>query len=76
MPDSNAIQLDDISAVGQVADRLGVKPQQITDLFCRRQIDSKRAPIVGGRRLIPSTLVPVIAMLLRRKGITVKWCPT
>ena len=66
------IPLDEISAVGQVADYLGVRPQQITELFYRRQVNPKRAPVVAGRRLIPVELVSVIAMELRRKGIRVR----
>ena len=69
------IPLDDISAVGQVADYLGVKPQLITELFYRHQIDPKRAPVVAGRRLIPKELIPIIAMQLRRWGIRVKGVP-
>ena len=69
------IPLNDISAVGQVADYLGVRPQLITELFYRRQVNPKTAPVVAGRRLIPKELIPVIAMQLRRRGIRVKGVP-
>ena len=62
----------DILAVGEVADRLGVAPRLVTELFYTRRINPKRAPVVAGRRLIPVELVSVIAMELRRKGIRVR----
>ena len=63
---------NDILAVGDVADRLGVAPRQVTELFYTRRVNPKRAPVVAGRRLIPVELVSVIAMELRRKGIRVR----
>lgn len=65
-------QLDDVLAVGQVADHLGVRPQQIAELFYRHRVNPKRAPVVAGRRLIPKELVPIIAMELRRRGVRVR----
>ena len=63
---------NEILAVGDVADRLGVEPRRVTELFYTRQIHPDRAPVVAGRRLIPAELVPVIGMLLRRKGLRIK----
>ncbi|MFH1417159.1 MAG: hypothetical protein ABII12_02585 [Planctomycetota bacterium] len=44
----------------------------MTQLFYEQRIRDDLCPIVGGRRLIPSDVVEVIAMELRRKGITVR----
>ncbi len=63
---------NDILAVGDVADRLGVAPRQVSELFYTRRVSPKRAPVVAGRRLIPVELVSVIAMELRRKGVRVR----
>ena len=60
-----------IYSVSDIARRLGVKPSQITQLFYERRIRDDLAPIVAGRRLIPSDLIDVIALELRNKGITV-----
>jgi hypothetical protein len=58
-------------SVGDVARRLGVRPQQITDLCYKRELRDDLCPIVAGRRLIPPDYVKMIAMALRRKGIEV-----
>ena len=59
-------------SVGDVGRQLGVNPKLITDLFYQRLMRDDLCPIVGGRRLIPESVVPVIAMQLRRKGVTVR----
>ena len=56
-------------SVGDVAERLGVRPAHITGLFYRRDLSAERCPIVAGRRLIPPDYVEVIAMALGRKGV-------
>jgi len=59
-------------SVSEAARRLGARPRDITGLFYNRHIRDDLAPIVGGRRLIPEKLLPVIAMELRRAGRQVK----
>ena len=51
--------------VSDVARRLGVRPRDISDLFYQRLLRDDSCPIVGGRRLIPRTYVPVIEAALR-----------
>ena len=63
--------MSDVLFVGDVAKKLGVRPQQITALFYERRIRDDVCPVVGGRRIIPPEAVDVIAMELRRKGISV-----
>jgi hypothetical protein len=60
------------STVGEVATQLGVRPAQISQLFYERKLSGEQCPIVGGRRIIPPDYVPVIEMVLRRKGIAVR----
>ena len=62
----------DILGVGDVARQLGVAPKRITELFYTRCVNPERAPIVAGRRLIPRSLIPIIAAQLRRKGVCVR----
>lgn len=64
--------MNGVHSVGEVARLLGVRPAQITALFYERKLRDDLCPIVGGRRLIPSEVVEVVAMELRRKGITVR----
>lgn len=59
-------------SVSDVARQLRVAPPRISELFYRRELRDDMAPIVGGRRLIDPQLIPVIAMLLRRKGVPVR----
>ena len=58
----------DLLTVSDAARRLGAKPRDISDLFYRRELRDDLCPIVGGRRLIPPTYLPVIEMQLRRNG--------
>jgi hypothetical protein len=50
-------------------DAVSVRPQDITDLFYKRLLPDERCPILGGRRLIPRDLVPVIEAKLRERGL-------
>ncbi len=54
----------------EVSDRTGVaiRPRDITDLFYSLQIPGVRCPIIGGRRLIPRDVIPVIMAALSRRG--------
>ena len=53
---------------GEVAKRMGVAPNVITDLFYRRAVDPDKAPIISGRRMIPEEMLFVIEMALKRQG--------
>jgi hypothetical protein len=57
--------------VSEAARELGARPQDISELFYKRRLRDDLAPIVGGRRLIDRTLLPVIRMQLKRAGKTV-----
>ena len=59
-------------AVGDVARQLNVRPSRITQLFYERRLRDDLCPIVGGRRLIPPSYIPIIVTELRRKGIEVQ----
>jgi len=51
---------------------VAVKPRQITTLFYERELRDDLCPIVGGRRLIPRSYLPMIASAIRRRGWIVK----
>lgn len=59
-------------STGEVARLLGVHPHQVAQIFYEGRLKDDRCPIVGGRRIIPSSYVEIIAMELRRKGILVR----
>ena len=61
-----------VYAVGGVAKMLNVSPRRITALFYDKVLPGHRAPIVGGRRLIPASLVPTIAGALEDRGVAVE----
>ena len=61
-----------VLCVGDVARILDVRPSWITQLFYERRLRDDLCPVVGGRRLIPPSYVPLVAMALRRKGIQVR----
>lgn len=63
--------MDTPVSVGDVARTLRVRPSQITQLFYERRLSDDHCPIVAGRRLIPPDYISIIAMELRRKGISV-----
>jgi hypothetical protein len=46
-----------------------VSPKVLTDLYYRRVLDDVYCPIVGGRRLIPADYLPVLARVLRSRGL-------
>lgn len=55
-------------SVSEAARRLKARPRDISDLFYRRRLRDDLCPILGGRRLIPSSYLEVIAMALRKYG--------
>ena len=58
-------------AARELSEQFGitVRPQDITNLFYRRELRDDACPIVGGRRLIPRDHLAVIAKRLRRRGL-------
>ncbi|MCH7687858.1 MAG: hypothetical protein IH899_14435 [Planctomycetes bacterium] len=67
--------MEELLSVGDVARRLNVRPSQVTQLFYECRLRDDLCPIVGGRRIIPQNYVAVIAMELRRKGVSVREVP-
>ena len=67
--------MEKLLSVGDVARRLNVRPSQVTQLFYERRLRDDLCPIVGGRRLISQDYVEVIAMELKRKGVSVREVP-
>jgi hypothetical protein len=55
--------------VSEAARRIpGARPRDISQAFYDRLLRDDIAPLVGGRRLIPESYLPVIEMVLRRAG--------
>jgi hypothetical protein len=50
--------------VSEAARRIGYRPRDISGLFYDRLLSDDDGPIVGGRRLIPASLLPRIKQLL------------
>lgn len=46
--------------VSDVARKLGIRPRDLSDLFYQRRLDDEECPVIGGRRLIPSSYLPFI----------------
>lgn len=46
-----------------------VRPRDISDLFYQRELRDDLCPLVGGRRMIPTDYLPLIADQLRRRGL-------
>ncbi len=46
-----------------------IAPPLISTLFYKRHLDDSRCPVIGGRRLIPSTYLPAIRQALRDQGV-------
>jgi hypothetical protein len=55
-------------SVSQAARHLRARPQDISDLFYKRQLRDDLCPIVAGRRLIPEDYLPLIESALKRNG--------
>ena len=57
-------------SVGETARRIGrgIIPKDISTLFYQGFLRDDLCPVVAGRRLIPETYVPMIEMVLRRRG--------
>jgi len=59
----------DYLSVSDAARELGAKPKQISDLLYQRELRDDICPIVGGRRLIPRSYLPIILRELVRRGL-------
>jgi hypothetical protein len=58
-----------VTNVSAEAERLGLPPRVISDLFYARKLDTKRCPIIGGRRLIPVEYRAELEATLHQLGI-------
>ena len=58
----------DFLSVSEAANEIGAVPRDITNSFYSRRLDTKRCPIVAGRRLIPRDYLPELAAELQRRG--------
>jgi excisionase family DNA binding protein len=56
-------------SVSEAARQLGAKPKTISDLLYQRELRDDLCPIVGGRRLIPRSYLPVIRQVLIERGL-------
>lgn len=54
-------------SITEVADKIGCRPRDISDLFYQRKLDAKRCPLKAGRRLIASDYVPTIALAVANR---------
>jgi hypothetical protein len=54
--------------VSEAARRTGYRPRDISNLFYERLLSDEDAPVVGGRRLIPESLIPRIIQLLEARS--------
>jgi hypothetical protein len=58
----------DFLSVSEVARQLETKPKTISDLLYQRELRDDLCPIVGGRRLIPRSYLPIIREVLIDRG--------
>ena len=55
-------------SVSDVAREIGCRPRDISDAFYGRHLDDTICPIVGRRRLIPRSYVPVVRDVIEHRG--------
>jgi hypothetical protein len=60
--------MSDIFTIRQVADRFGVKPAVIVNLFYTGVLDNDRCPLHGRSRIIQLDYLPTIEQALRDAG--------
>lgn len=58
--------MERVLTVRDVARRLGLPPKSVSDFLYKTHFDDDRCPVVGGRRLIPESLLPDLEGELRR----------
>jgi hypothetical protein len=54
-------------SAGQTAQRLGVRPRDVSDLFYTGVLREDICPVIAGRRLIPEHYLPQVAAALYRR---------
>lgn len=59
--------MSEFFAVSDLARQFNCPPRQISDLLYARLIPDSECPVVGGRRLIPSKYVTIIAAKLAER---------
>ena len=66
-----AVELLSVSDVArELTDQFGqdIRPRDISRLLYDRELRDDLCPIVSGRRVIPRDYLPMIVMVLRRRG--------
>jgi hypothetical protein len=56
------------TTVSELADKLGVRPRDISDALYQRRVDVSCIPLVSGRRVIPREQIPAIRRALEATG--------
>jgi len=57
--------------VSEAASRIGARPRDLTRLFYDQVLRTDLCPKVGGRRVIPPSYLPTIAMALKHRNLPV-----
>jgi hypothetical protein len=70
--EENAMEECEFKLVGEVAEMIGAKPRDISDLFYRKELRRDLCPVKSGRRLIPANYVPIVERILRKFGRQVR----
>jgi hypothetical protein len=60
--------MNGFKTVSEVARRYGVPPRVISDAFYGRLLDDRLCPVLGGRRFIPESYLPMVEAYLRASG--------
>lgn len=55
-------------SISEVADRYGIAPTVLSNLFYRRQLNDAVCPRIAGRRAIPESYLFALECALRRAG--------
>lgn len=56
------------TTITAVARKIPCNPKDISDAFYRRQLSNEECPMIGNRRLIPTSYVPTIRRLMKEKA--------
>ena len=65
---SSQITVSDVTRKLREEFGVDVPPRSISDLFYSRELDDRQCPVVGGRRLIPTSYLPTIVQVVRKRG--------
>jgi hypothetical protein len=55
-------------SITELADKFGVSPKRISDLFFRRELDPTKCIVKAGRKLIPENYLPQVERALKRQA--------